>query len=78
MKNKKDPQNETLHMPIFLCIGLSVGTAIGAAFDNIGIGMCIGVCAGMCVGVLLDSIYNRKFDDTSHADESEKEMNNKD
>ena len=72
----KNDNNEYKYMPIGMCIGISIGMAIGAAVGKIAIGMCMGVSIGMCVGALIDSRLNKKQNDESSADESDKAHEN--
>ena len=74
MKNDNAPNNNnnpTLHMPIFMCIGISVGMAIGAPFGNIPIGMCIGVGLGTCIGGIIDHLNRKNHNNDSNDDKSE-------
>lgn len=69
-KNSQESSN-TPYMPIGMCIGISIGMAIGAALGNIAIGMCIGLSVGMCAGAMIDSMNQKKTDESSNADEKE-------
>ena len=54
MKEKKNSENETHYLPIFMCLGLSVGTALGSAMDNLSTWMCTGIALGVAIGAALD------------------------
>ena len=71
MSEQKGPENQTRHMPIFMCLGLSVGMAIGAALDSIGVGMCMGMSIGMCLGICLDSLQKKKAEKEPENGEAE-------
>ena len=58
MKEKKNSENETHYLPIFMCLGLSVGTALGSAMDNLSTWMCTGIALGVAIGAALD--YRKK------------------
>ncbi|MBE6582756.1 MAG: hypothetical protein E7648_05800 [Ruminococcaceae bacterium] len=71
MKKDNAPNNTTIYMPIFMCIGISVGMAIGVPFGNIPIGMCIGVGLGTCIGGIIDHKNRKKSQDNSSDDKPE-------
>ena len=54
MKEKKNSENETHYLPIFMCLGVSVGTALGSAMDNLSTWMCTGIALGVAIGAALD------------------------
>ena len=57
---EKKPENKTMYLPIFMCMGSSIGMAIGVAMGNIGIGMCMGVAIGVGVGSAIDNMNRNK------------------
>ena len=60
MKEKKNSENETHYLPIFMCLGISVGTALGTAMDNLSTWMCMGIALGVAIGAALDQMKKNK------------------
>lgn len=72
-KKKKESENQTYYMPIFMCLGMSIGTAIGAATDNMSMCMCLGVSFGLCIGSIIDARNPTKANDKAEKPDEEAE-----
>ena len=64
--------NQTLYMPICMCLGMSIGTAIGVATDHMSMWMCLGVSFGLCIGSAIDPRNREKAKDKAEKPHEEK------
>ena len=70
-KKKKESENQTHYMPIFMCLGMSIGTAIGVVTDNMSMCMCLGISFGMCIGSAIDAKNRAKAKDEAKKPDEE-------
>ena len=69
MKEKNKPQNQTVYMPLLMCLGTSLGIVIGIFTDHVSICLALGASLGMCIGSLIDAMKRKK--DGSQDEEAE-------
>ena len=70
MKEKGKPENQTIYMPLLMCLCTSLGVVVGIFTDNVPICLAIGVSLGMCIGSLVDALIRKNAKDTAEDEEA--------